>query len=238
AMVLVEVAAKVRECTLCRLHRNRTRAVPGEGAVDADLFLIGEAPGRQEDAAGRPFVGSAGKVLNRALTAARISRKDVFITNLVKCRPPANRAPKADELEACRPYLQSQIEAVRPGVLVTLGSTALRSLQGPAAHLSEARGRDLAFDGIPVRATYHPAAVREVHEETGLQVKLLLPLMEVRYAFYWPPDGVNVDKTVAYFLAAPIGGRVRPEPGFDEGLWVSRSEAMRLLHWPNDRDVV
>ena len=323
AIVLDEIAAKVRECTLCRLHRNRTRAVAGEGPVDADLFLIGEAPGRQEDAAGRPFVGSAGKVLNRALASARISRKDVFITNVVKCRPPANRAPKADELEACRPYLRSQIEAVRPRVLVTLGSTALRSLQGAGARLSEARGRDLAFDGIPVRATYHPAAVlynrrleaalradlrsigrrvpkkparvhstppragkpvrpgrsagavvmnreghalllrkageatwvlpkgtlepgetdeeaavREVHEETGLRVKLLRPLTEVRYAFYWPPDGVNVDKTVAYFLAAPIGGRVRPEPGFDEGRWVSRSEAMRLLHWPNDREVV
>ncbi len=323
AILLEEVAAKVRECTLCRLHRSRTRAVPGEGPIDADLFLIGEAPGRQEDAAGRPFMGSAGRVLDRALTAARLSRQDVFITNVVKCRPPANRAPKADELEACRPYLQSQIEAVRPKVLVTLGSTALRSLQGPGAQLSEARGRDLALDGIPVRATYHPAAVlynrrleaalrvdlrrvarrvpkkparirstppragkpvrpgrsagavvmnregralllrkagesiwclpkgtlepgeadeeaavREVREETGLRVKLLRPLTEVRYSFYWPPDGVNVDKTVAYFLASPIGGRVRPEPGFDEGRWVSRSEAMRLLHWPNDREVV
>src|SRR5438309_9703999 len=159
AVVLEEVAAKVRECTRCRLHRNRSRAVPGEGPVDADRFLSGEAPGRQEDAAGRPFVGSAGKMLNRALASARISRKDVFIKNLVKCRPPANRAPKADELEACRPYLQSQIEAVRPGVLVTLGSTALRICQGPAAHLSEARRRYLAFDGIRGRATYHPAAV-------------------------------------------------------------------------------
>src|SRR5437773_5237175 len=140
AIVLEEVAAKVRECTLCRLHRNRTRAVAGEGPVETEMFLIGEAPGGKEDAAGRPFVGSAGKVLNRALTSARISRKDVFITNVVKCRPPANRAPKADELEACRPYLRSQIEAVRPRVLVTLGSTALRSLQGPGAGLSEARG--------------------------------------------------------------------------------------------------
>src|SRR5439155_19259153 len=106
AIVLEEVAATVRECTLCRLHRKQTRAVAGEGPVDADLFLIGEAQGRQEDAAGRPFVGSAGKVLNRALTSARISRKDVFITNVVKSRPPANRAPNADALEACRPYLR------------------------------------------------------------------------------------------------------------------------------------
>ncbi len=322
-MVLEETAAKVRECTLCRLHRGRTRAVPGEGPIDADVFLIGEAPGREEDAIGRPFVGSAGKVLNKALAAAHLSRKDVFITNVVKCRPPANRAPKTDEIEACRPYLRSQIEAVRPKVLVTLGSTALRGLLGPGSLMSEARGNDLAFDGIPVRSTYHPAAllynrrfeaalrndlrevarrvlakparirstrprvgkpvrpgrsagavvmnpegralllrkageaiwclpkgtvepgetieetaVREVREETGLRVKLFRPLTEVRYAFYWPPDGVNVDKTVAYFLATPIGGRVKPEPGFDEGRWVSRREAMELLHWPNDREVV
>src|SRR2546430_15781009 len=125
AIVHEEVAARVRECTLCRLHCNRSRAFPGEGPVDADLFQIGEAPGRQEDAAGRPFVGSAGKMLNRALAAARISRKDVFITNLVKCRPPANRAPKADELEACPPYLRGQIEAVRPRFLVTLASRAV-----------------------------------------------------------------------------------------------------------------
>src|SRR5437870_12623357 len=156
-MVLDEVAAKVRECTLCRLRRNRTRAVPGEGAVDADLFLIEEAPGRQEDAAGRPFVGSAGKVLNRALTAARISRKDVFITNLVKCRPPANRAPKADELEACRPYVRSQIEAVRLRVLVTLSSTALRSLQWAGSRLAEVRWRNLILVRLPVPATYQPA---------------------------------------------------------------------------------
>src|SRR5205807_10443610 len=92
--ILEEVAAKVRACTLCRLHRNRTRAVPGAGPVAADMFLIGEAPGRHEDAAGRPSVGSAGKVLNRALTAARPSRKDVCIANRGRCRPPANRAPK------------------------------------------------------------------------------------------------------------------------------------------------
>jgi DNA polymerase len=287
------------------------------------LFLIGEAPGREEDAVGRPFVGSAGKVLNKALAAARLSRKDVFITNGVKCRPPANRAPRADEIEACRPYLQSQIEVVRPRVLVTLGSTALRGLLGPGPPLSEVRGKDLAFDGIPVRSTYHPAAVlynrrleaalrtdlrtvarrvpgktsrirstpprvgkpirpgrsagavvmspegrvlllrkageaiwclpkgtvepgetteetavREVREETGLRVKLLRPLTEVRYSFYWPPDGMNVDKTVAYFLAKPIGGHVEPEPGFDEGRWVSRTQAMKLLYWPNDQEVV
>src|SRR5438132_14020020 len=95
AIVLEEVAAKVRECTLCRLHRNRTRAVAGEGPVDAEMFLIGEAPGRQEDAAGRPFVGSAGKGLNRALASARISRKAVFHTYVGKCRRPASREHKA-----------------------------------------------------------------------------------------------------------------------------------------------
>src|SRR2546422_9735377 len=110
AKFLEEIAARVRACTLCRLHRSRSRAVPGEGPIDAGVFLIGEAPGREEDAVGRPFVGSAGKVLDKALTAGRLSRQGVFITNVVKCRPPANRAPKADEIEACRAYLQSQIE--------------------------------------------------------------------------------------------------------------------------------
>jgi len=323
-VALLETTAEaVRSCTLCRLHSGRIHAVPGEGPLDANVFLIGEAPGREEDATGAPFVGSAGKILDKALAAARILRSSVFITNVVKCRPPANRGPRSDEIESCRPYLMTQIAAVRPKVVVTLGSTALRTLLGTGIELKDARGKTLGFGDVPVLPTYHPAAVlynrrleptlrndlrkaaklgaakrarirsgpprkgkptqatassgaavvgpgdrilllrradediwclpkgtvepgesleetavREVREETGLRVRLLQPLHKVRYSFFWPPGGVNYDKTVAYFLAEPIGGRLEPEPGFDEARWVTREEAMRLLHWKNDKEVV
>lgn len=156
---LESIAARVRLCTRCRLHEGRTRAVPGEGPAGARIVLVGEAPGRDEDASGRPFVGSAGRILNAALDAARIHRDSVFITNTVKCRPPRNRRPKPDELEACRPYLLAQVAAVRPKVIVTLGATGLRSLLGTSQELAAARGASQAFEGVPVVATYHPAAV-------------------------------------------------------------------------------
>lgn len=127
--------------------------------MDATLLLIGEAPGRAEDAAGRPFVGSAGKVLAAALTDADIRRESVFITNVVKCRPQGNRAPRKDEAVACRPYLLGQIAAVRPKVIVTLGATALRAVVGPAAELRAVRGTVLLTAGLPVVPTYHPAAI-------------------------------------------------------------------------------
>lgn len=156
---LARLADRVRSCTLCRLHVGRTHAVPGEGPVGAPLFLIGEAPGRSEDASGRPFVGSAGRILEAGLAAARLSRGRVFIANVVRCRPPGNRRPRADEMAACTPYLLGEIVAVRPRVLVTLGGTALRLLLGKAHPLRDARGKVLAFDSIPLVPTYHPAAI-------------------------------------------------------------------------------
>jgi len=110
---LAALGDRVRACTLCRLHEGRAHAVPGEGPLDPPVLLVGEAPGREEDASGRPFVGAAGRVLDKALRAAGLPRDAVFVTNVVKCRPPGNRAPKADEMEACRPYLLAQIELVR-----------------------------------------------------------------------------------------------------------------------------
>src|SRR5213593_1925542 len=109
---LEALAARIRVCTLCRLHEGRGNAVPGEGPASARLLLLGEGPGRHEDEQGRPFVGAAGKVLDAALAKAGLSRRDVFITHVVKCRPPENRNPKADEVAACRPYLEAQIRAV------------------------------------------------------------------------------------------------------------------------------
>jgi len=159
AAILETTAAAVRGCTRCRLHATRTLAVPGEGPVEAAILLIGEAPGKDEDLSGRPFVGRAGRILDRALNAAGLARDSIFITNVVKCRPPGNRRPKSDEKGACRLHLLAEIGAVRPRIIVTLGSTALRGLMGPGLGLREARDRPLQFGGVPVTATYHPAAV-------------------------------------------------------------------------------
>src|SRR5437879_12630818 len=132
---LEDLAARIRACTLCRLHEGRSHAVPGEGPPDAKLFLVGEAPGRHEDEEGRPFVGPAGTVLDAVLDKLGLSRHNVFITNVVKCRPPENRKPRADEIAACRPYLVAQIRAVPPAVLVALGDPPGTSLGAPAAAL-------------------------------------------------------------------------------------------------------
>src|SRR2546427_11739757 len=155
---LEDLAARIRGCTLCRLHEGRGHAVPGEGPADAKLFLVGEAPGRHEDAEGRPFVGVAGKVLDSVLGEVGLSRRDVFITNVVKCRPPENRRPRADEIAACHPYLVAQVRAVRPSVLVALGDTAVSGLLGASVDLASARRSVRRFEQIPVLATYHPAA--------------------------------------------------------------------------------
>jgi uracil-DNA glycosylase family 4 len=156
---LEATANVIRACTLCRLHATRTNAVPGEGPILGPVLLLGEAPGRDEDAAGRPFVGRAGRILDATLGAARLPREQVFITNVVKCRPPKNRRPKPDEVATCRPYLMGQIACVQPRVIVTLGATALRGLLGPGHELKTTRGKLLHLGGVPVVATYHPAAV-------------------------------------------------------------------------------
>src|SRR5947207_6733980 len=159
ATLLEGTASAVRACVRCRLHVGRTLAVPGEGPPDARIVLIGEAPGRQEDRTGRPFVGAAGKVLDRSLAAAGLSRPDVYITNVVKCRPPANRPPKADEVQACRPYLLAELRAIQPKLLVTLGAHTLHGLVGPRPRFADARGTLISFEGIRLLPTYHPAAV-------------------------------------------------------------------------------
>ena len=157
--ILEKIATAVRGCTRCRLHATRIHAVPGEGPIDAPVFVIGEAPGRDEDASGRPFIGAAGKIFDKGLQAVGLPREETYITNVVKCRPPANRAPKADEIASCRPYLLAQIEAVRPKVAITLGATALRGLLGHPVPFKEARGQAIELGGVVVLPTYHPAAV-------------------------------------------------------------------------------
>lgn len=156
---LDEVAAAVAGCTKCPLCTGRTNTVPGEGNPEARLMVIGEGPGENEDLQGRPFVGRAGELLDKMLLAIDAARPTVFIANVVKCRPPRNRAPLPDEREACLPYLHRQIALVRPKVLLALGSTAAEALLGVKKPLGELRSKVHRLDGIPLVVTYHPAAL-------------------------------------------------------------------------------
>ncbi len=154
---LETIAAEARVCTKCRLAETRTQVVWGTGNPDADLMFIGEAPGRDEDLKGEPFVGRAGQLLTDIIKAMKLSRGDVYIANVIKCRPPENRNPEPDELDMCRPYIRTQIEMIKPRVIVTLGKFALQSLTGKAHAVSAARGQWTEYEGIPVMPTYHPA---------------------------------------------------------------------------------
>ena len=155
---LEKIAANVRGCPLCKLSRSRKNAVPGEGQLSAKIMFIGEAPGRSEDEKGRPFVGAAGRILDELLKKAGIERSQVFITNIVKCRPPNNRVPKEDELTACRPYLDRQIALIKPKVICILGRTAYSSLLGGSS-ITASRGKIVERAGQKYFLTFHPAAV-------------------------------------------------------------------------------
>jgi DNA polymerase len=155
---LEKIAADVRGCPLCKLSRSRKNAVPGEGQLSAKIMFIGEAPGRSEDEEGRPFVGAAGRILDNMLKKAGIERSQVFITNIVKCRPPNNRVPKEDELTACRPYLDRQIALIKPKVICILGRTAYSSLLGGSS-ITPNRGKIVKKGDQKYFLTFHPAAV-------------------------------------------------------------------------------
>jgi uracil-DNA glycosylase family 4 len=156
---LEQVAERIRTTYCCALCPHRTNAVPGEGNPHAKLFLVGEGPGATEDAQGRPFVGQAGNLLNGILEAIEIPRDSVYITNIVKCRPPQNRKPLPDEIAACIPYLHRQLEIIRPKVILCLGSTSAEAMLGVRKSLGELRGKVHTFNGIPLVVTYHPAAL-------------------------------------------------------------------------------
>jgi DNA polymerase len=150
--------ATVKPCMRCaELASTRTQTVFGVGPVGADLCLIGEAPGADEDRLGEPFVGAAGQLLNRILAACGMKREEVYICNIIKCRPPGNRTPKPDEAANCREYLDAQLALVRPKFICCLGGTAAQNLLGTTAPLGKLRGRFHAYNGIPVLCTYHPA---------------------------------------------------------------------------------
>ncbi|RMF83330.1 MAG: uracil-DNA glycosylase [Nitrospinota bacterium] len=154
---LNELAAAVRTCSRCHLAQSRTKAVPGEGAEQAEIMLVGEAPGFHEDRQGRPFVGAAGRYLEELLASIGLQRQEVYITNVVKCRPPRNRNPLAQEIAACRPYLEQQITLIRPKLIVTLGRFSLQ-LFFPEAQISRVHGQPRKRGGIVYYPTYHPAA--------------------------------------------------------------------------------
>jgi uracil-DNA glycosylase len=153
------VAQRIRTTHCCALCPNRTNAVPGEGNPQARMVLVGEGPGATEDATGRPFVGQAGALLDSILEAIDVPRNSVYITNIVKCRPPQNRKPLPDEIAACIPYLHRQLELIRPKVIVALGGTAGEALLGVRKSLGELRGKVHTYNGIPLIVTYHPAAL-------------------------------------------------------------------------------
>jgi uracil-DNA glycosylase family 4 len=155
---LEKIAADVRGCPLCKLARTRKNAVPGEGQISAKIMFIGEAPGRSEDEKGKPFVGAAGRILDDLLKKAGIERSQVFITNIVKCRPPTNRVPEEDELIACRPYLDRQIALIKPKVICILGRTAYSSILGGSS-IAANRGKIVERSGQKYFSTFHPAAV-------------------------------------------------------------------------------
>lgn len=154
---LERLAAEVVQCTKCLLHRGRTHAVPGEGPEDADVMFVGEAPGFHEDQQGRPFVGAAGQFLEELLESIGLTREDVFITNVVKCRPPGNRDPLPQEISACEAYLDRQIELIDPVVVVTLGRFSM-ARAFPKARISRVHGETRKIDGIVYYPMYHPAA--------------------------------------------------------------------------------
>ena len=185
---LQQLEQLVSACDRCSLCETRNNTVFGEGVVPARLMVIGEGPGAEEDSTGRAFVGRAGKYLDSWLSAISMSRDtNVYIANIVKCRPPDNRNPQVDEVQACLPYLKRQIQLVKPQIILLVGSVATRCLLGSEDGVTKMRGRFHRYEGLPVVVTYHPAGVLRNQE-------LKRPV--------W--DDL---KKVASFLAIPLGGR-------------------------------
>jgi uracil-DNA glycosylase len=182
---LLKIREDLGECTRCKLHKTRNKIVFGDGSAKAQLVFVGEGPGADEDAQGLPFVGRAGKLLTQMIEAMGLQRRDVYICNVVKCRPPGNRQPEKDEVDACSPYLFRQLDALQPKAIVCLGATAAQTLLQTNRGISHFRGEWLDFRGFKMIATYHPAYLlrnpaakgdvwkdlQKVMAELGLEVK-------------------------------------------------------------------
>jgi len=178
-----DIVDQVLTCRLCSLARTRTRAVPGEGNPKTELLFVGEAPGHDEDVQGRPFVGRAGQLLTKIIEAMTFRREDVFITNIVKCRPPENRTPVREEIEKCGPYLTAQIEIIRPKVIVALGKVATDFFIRSSRGMTQIRGEFYDYRGIPVMPTFHPSYVlrqenvRDVKKQVWQDMQKVMKLL-------------------------------------------------------------
>ncbi|MDQ7837514.1 MAG: uracil-DNA glycosylase [Thermodesulfobacteriota bacterium] len=154
---LADVRRELGDCERCKLHKTRTNIVFGAGNEQAKLVFVGEGPGLDEDIQGEPFVGAAGQLLTRIIRAINLRREDVYICNIIKCRPPKNRNPEPDEIEACKPFVLKQLEVIRPRLICALGSVAAQALLETAAPIGILRGRFHSFRGVKLMPTYHPA---------------------------------------------------------------------------------
>jgi len=189
---LQEAAREAASCTRCRLSQGRTQVVYGVGDPAADLMFIGEAPGFHEDRQGEPFVGAAGQLLNRLLAEIGVRREDVYINNVVLCRPPGNRDPLPDELEACKPWLDERIALIDPLVIVTLGNWATRYILGSQVSISRIRGQRFPWNGRTVIPTFHPAAVLHGGGENSRQMAALrMDFLEMQRALAERPEPVE-----------------------------------------------
>jgi len=184
---------EMASCTRCELHSTRTNLVYGEGSPSSRLMFIGEGPGRDEDVSGRPFVGRAGKLLTKIIEAMGLKRDDVYITNIVKCRPPGNRNPDLDEISECLPFLEKQVEMIHPEIICTLGVVATQTITGTRRGIGATRGRVHDYKGINVIPTFHPAACLRFPANKKL---------------VWEDI-----KEVMRFLDLPIRGAMRNGPG-------------------------
>lgn len=182
-LTLADVRKELGDCERCKLHRTRRTIVFGEGNEEAGLMLIGEAPGYDEDVQGRPFVGKAGQLLTKILQSINLPREEVYITNIVKCRPPQNRNPQPDEIQSCNPFLVKQITVVQPKIICALGSFSAQTLLKTDTKITALRGKVFDLEGIKVIPTYHPAFLlrnperkREVWEDMKKIAELMLPV--------------------------------------------------------------
>jgi DNA polymerase len=199
SQTLEELAGLAATCTRCRLAQGRTQVVFGVGSPTADVVFVGEGPGYYEDKQGEPFVGAAGQLLTRMLGEIGLRREDVYICNVVKCRPPGNRDPLPDEIESCRPFLQGQLEAIRPRVVVTLGNFATRVILDRQVSISRVRGQRFTVEGRTVIPTFHPAAILHGGGESSSQMAALrADFAEIKAVIAEPPP-VPVEQQLGLF---------------------------------------